>query len=1140
MRLILLMLHFLMALYVGAVEVPEASLPSEPRQLPSSGVPARWEVSGAAFWQGPLPELELTPQGWAESRLTLRRPGEAVFEAKGAKGFQVLLSGEALGEIGAGARIEVLEGERLIASVEASARNPGGGLRYRCDSVQPGSGLSKIFDQDSQSVWHSHYQHENKTPHWCEIDLGGRREIRGLTITSRPDRSNGTPGRIKISGADSLGQWETLFDGKVDFRSGTRQEIPFTAAVPLRYLRLEFPGSENWFTAFAGLEPLGHPWPAAADGSGAPFFLALSATETAKILGREITLRIRHGRGGAITLRRLHTYILPSTVNRSMQAKENGVDGPDLQDFGLLGFQALALQDHPVLVAGLVRPGLAAARAGLREGDLIVGVDGKALPPIELGSSERGLSDSPLACLGMACERSLRQGRREIGLEIFRDGQARRLGVRLDSSLGTGFAAGFPAPADALLDRLESDCKSWLLKRQKPDGSWSEQGTAGIQTPLAGLALLGSRDPACLPAVARAVDWCLKSSRGRGYFEQGLALMLVAEYHLASGDKKVLGWLESTLESQAGGTNNTIWGHDGWGHGAGAGLPYGNKGLIGAAIHVVAGEALAGKCGVPGRFLEAGKSYFLNSWGDPAKGENGSMGYNASAKDGDEFWSRTGLSLMALTLRDEHPEMRGPMLAIMKKRFFMFRQSHAYGEPGGSLGLAGLACADAAAYREVMGRLAFHWLIAWEPGYGLRYTSPSMGAPYMGQDGLLNPAMLFALSGRRQGLACTGARDRGWAAVARIATSRGSLVRDAAGRWDWGAGLGATPQDIRLGAEPVSLPLKLEAGGVVRWSLGQSPILQILPPAAPMTPHASSFHKDEKLALRRLAAAIDGDPHSLCFSDGGYEAPYFPHFCEFRNDVGAVLDGLELEFSERQGRPDEVAVLVPAEGGEWKDLLRRRLGPQETRIRLGFEPRLVKILRIVFHRDDEKSFAEELRRHPLERRPGEITERQSSAYDAVAERGVALQIRHLELLQPVPQVVIRPEGFVVTAPAGFEARYTVDGSTPLRSSPLAPPLLAAATAPALCTRLFAADWDGPVRVDLPQHSALSAPPTAAAVPVPAQALRSFFPPPVPPVPPVPPDPLQDGLAWVLLALSAIAIVLFVLLARLRRRGGKAN
>jgi ABC-type multidrug transport system permease subunit len=39
---------------------------------------------------------------------------------------------------------------------------------------------------------------------------------------------------------------------------------------------------------------------------------------------------------------------------------------------------------------------------------------------------------------------------------------------------------------------------------------------------------------------------------------------------------------------------------------------------------------------------------------------------------------------------------------------------------------------------------------------------------------------------------------------------------------------------------------------------------------------------------------------------------------------------------------------------------------------------------------------------------------------------------------------------------------------------------------------------------------------------------------------VPPDPLQDGLAWVLLALSAIAIVLFVLLARLRRRGGKAN
>ena len=41
------------------------------------------------------------------------------------------------------------------------------------------------------------------------------------------------------------------------------------------------------------------------------------------------------------------------------------------------------------------------------------------------------------------------------------------------------------------------------------------------------------------------------------------------------------------------------------------------------------------------------------------------LGYNKSFKDQGEFWSRTGLLLGALSVRDELPEMRAAMATIM-------------------------------------------------------------------------------------------------------------------------------------------------------------------------------------------------------------------------------------------------------------------------------------------------------------------------------------------------------------------------------------------------------------------------------------------------------------------------------------------
>ena len=47
----------------------------------------------------------------------------------------------------------------------------------------------------------------------------------------------------------------------------------------------------------------------------------------------------------------------------------------------------------------------------------------------------------------------------------------------------------------------------------------------------------------------------------------------------------------------------------------------------------------------------------------------------------------------------------------------------------------------------------WRFLNAWEPGHGLRYTSPHMGAPYMGEEAILNLSYLLLLATETGGLA---------------------------------------------------------------------------------------------------------------------------------------------------------------------------------------------------------------------------------------------------------------------------------------------------------------------------------------------------------------------------------------------------
>jgi hypothetical protein len=102
--------------------------------------------------------------------------------------------------------------------------------------------------------------------------------------------------------------------------------------------------------------------------------------------------------------------------------------------------------------------------------------------------------------------------------------------------------------------------------------------------------------------------------------------------------------------------------------------------------------------------------------------------------------------------------MRDAMTRFMVGHHPWFRNSHAYGEPGGAWGFLGLNLANPAGFDEVFPQYAWWFSLAWEPGYGLRFTTPHMGAPYMGEDDLINATYALVLQAKKRNLHLTGKR----------------------------------------------------------------------------------------------------------------------------------------------------------------------------------------------------------------------------------------------------------------------------------------------------------------------------------------------------------------------------------------------
>lgn len=627
-------------------------------------------------------------------------------------------------------------------------------------SGHPGAEAGKAFDGVVDTEWHSNYNgQQDKPPHWLGLEFGKPTRLTCIRYTPRQGGfTNGVARRYRLEVRLPGENWKTLAGGET-IEADNRKTLEITLPEPVDAEAFRFVIESDWsgggFGTAAEVEAVGvklqalSPIPA-----GARAWAEIPAEMMKRLEGKTFGLRVRNGPDASVVigtprLERLHLAPSPKLYGRS-----NGGLGPDKLSAGLFGFSALAehKQTSLSIMDGLHRSG---AAKHFKPGDVILAVAGKPLPVNDLNPGWEWFHRSHEAIIGRETEAALRAGKSTLPITLLRKGAFETIEIPLPRK--QAFTSMNPQD-DPEAARLLADCLEFLVRTQREDGSWSSDM---IRTCYSALALLATGEAKHKSRVRKAVSWARDKYQkpadygNLGFWAGAYAGILYSEWHLATGDKSVLKNLDELRDWAINGQHPSKWGVPALGHGP-SGLPYEDKALVAPACHLLVFEALAMRCGMKSGIWELLMPYMEMAWSDPKEGGHGSLGYNRSYKDKEEFWSRTGLFAMAAHLRNERPDMRDAMTGFMAENHPWIRNSHAYGEPGGSLGLLGLNLAAPAAFQKIIAEYSWWFSLAWEPGYGLHFTTPHMGAPYMGEDDLINATYALVLQGPQKSLHLTG------------------------------------------------------------------------------------------------------------------------------------------------------------------------------------------------------------------------------------------------------------------------------------------------------------------------------------------------------------------------------------------------
>lgn len=735
--------------------------------LPANPLPAQepWFLPGGE-------QCALLNAG-SEVITSLTVPELSVKEQPVAEGWRGVISLGLYGTVGAGTgqvtleAVEPASGE-VFASSQATITGdaPREPWSVISSSEHPGSEAALAFDGNPDTTWHSNYSGEKSpAPHWLGLSFATPQALAGLSYLPRQGGfTNGVSKSYRVEVQREGSDWEVVKEGKTDQTTIAKErkalEVRFDQ--PLTVTAFRFVIISDWsgggFGTASELTPLGLTLPekiAKSPSARERIWLEVPAPLMTTLIGNRFGLRLKVSDGESVVVGKPTFCRINDKPSKKLFGRSNGGLGPDKLGAGLLGFDALTEHHQTVLTVMNVQKGTPASKAKLQVGDAIVAVAGKPLPKNNLKPGWEWFEHSHESVLGQATEAALQGGSKKLPLTVLREGKTEVLELEFERT--KAFTTMDPA-TDPEAAALLADMIQWLEDNQRDDGSYSRDIK---RTTFAALALLATGEDKHKRQAKKAVDWALEKfpnpeKHGNlGFWSAGYMMTLFGEWHLHTGDERVLKPIKEARDWAIAGQHECKWGMPALGHGP-SGLPYGEKSLVAPAMHLLVGEALTKQCGIDSQIWELLDPYMIHSWSNPKDGGHGAMGYNASYKDLGEFWSRTGLYLIASHLRSDKLDMQYAMASIMQERHPWIRNSHAYGEPGGAWGLLGLNLAAPKRYEEVIKDYAWWFSLAWEPGYGLHFTTPHMGAPYMGEDDLMNCIYPLVLQAPKRNLYLTG------------------------------------------------------------------------------------------------------------------------------------------------------------------------------------------------------------------------------------------------------------------------------------------------------------------------------------------------------------------------------------------------
>ena len=807
-----------------------------------------------------------------------------------------------------------------IAQVQVSASS------FRSKGTRP----ENAFDGDRSTLWRSKQKASKRigSTHTLTLDFGEEKTLRGIKYTPGLDNKSGDVRKFQIETSADGKKWRRVHQGEFKYsKRGETQSVSLRKPVKCRAFRLkclsEIRGARvascselvpDLAEGFDGLTPAEIEPPP-------PFkrlFVPLDFRATQDL--KRVTIALGVDSNRYVILNRVHLFWAPKIATAKMRGKANGHAGPDLLGAGSYGFQGLMIHRYPALpVIDIVRNS-PAAKARLKNTDLIVGINDHFLPAGNVNPGFAWFESSHESLLGRAALQAITTNRGKVRLNVLRDDKlvGINLHLKLPKELGNeDFLVNHKS-----LETLNQDLIDQVVKTQLQDGSWKGNP---IHTCLGGLALLSTHDKKHARRIKAAANWLMARNAEPGtgfYWHPAFSGIFLCEYYLATGDERALPVIDRLLRFMGTAFHTSKWGTETFGHGPG-GLPYGNKSLVAVMVHVLVFEALAERCGIQSNLYQRLSPYLESAWSNPATGGHGGLGYNASYKDQAEFWARSGLFGLMLKLRGIRPDMQQPMAKIMFERYPWFRNSHAYGEPGGLLGFIGLSQINRAYFDETISRYRWWFALAWDQGRGLHFTVPHMGAPYMEGPQLINNGYSVVTNIHKKTLHITGSTERNWLDVSQIPVpvSRPMILLEPDGKVSMKSRIPGSRIHFTTNGSPPhrkSLrfrePITVRPGSVVKAiAFSGSNSSRVVARRLGLNKSnwkvvSSNGHKNPNTAIQHAAHLIDGDELVSWIPDAGENTVGFPYEVVIDMGQSQKLDAMAVSFLSKSSAAAKVTV----------------------------------------------------------------------------------------------------------------------------------------------------------------------------------------------------------------------------------------